>query len=39
MGEYKYNDRMSHFATITSVDRVQIQVNLPNTSNADWSQL
>lgn len=39
MREYKYNDRMRNFTTITSTDRVQIQVNLPNTSNADWSQL
>lgn len=26
MGEYKCNNRMSNFTTITSIDRVQIQV-------------
>ena len=31
---YKYNDRMSNFTAITSIDRVQTWVNLPNVSNA-----
>lgn len=39
MTEYKSNDRMNNFTTITSSDGVQIWVNLPNGSNADWSQM
>ena len=35
---YKYNDRMSNFTAITSIDRVQTWVNLPNVANADWLQ-